>query len=426
MTKNNNNKNKQKQQAQIQSAIGKINGKGGYYSDKIVPLMRKIVPDGTFSNVGRTLGGLAGTSLGTMVAQPLAGGALGSAAGSTLGGKISQFLGFGKYTVKKNSLLKEGGSLAEGVPLPSFGVIGHETRVRHREFIGDVVASNSSFVYNLYTINPGMAATFPWLSTLAQSYQQYKFNGLVFEFVSTSSDITSGGALGSVILATQYDANALPYPDKLHMENSEYCVSAKPSLSQVHACECDPAVTSVPIKYIRSVNEDTSKGYDARMYDMGVLQVANKGVPSSSGTVLGELWVTYDVSLFKPELGVNAFDHAIIINGSSCSNTLIFGNNAGVTVSPPGAVTSSSGNSIVFTQAGSFFVALQIAGSGLTTPGTSSSTGSVQYLANSPTSGTTSLIELFTVKISAPNQTIAFDASGCSSVSSAIAYVCAY
>lgn len=406
-----------------------MSGHGGYYSDKIVPFMRSIVPDGTFSKVGSTLGGVAGTALGSYIAQPVAGSKLGSAAGSSLGGKLAQFLGFGKYTVRKNSLLKEGGSLAEGVPLPSFGLAGHETRVRHREYIKDIAVPGTPSAFSLqsFVINPGVSATFPWLASIAQNYQQYKINGLVFEFVTLSSDITSGGALGSMILATQYDSNANVYPDKIHMENSEYAVSCKPSVSQLHAVECDPQLTSVPIKYVRGIN-DTSSVFDSRMYDLGLFQVATQGLPGSSNTVLGELWVSYDVSLYKPEIGEQSFGGANIQSGGTVSKTAIFGSGPNyVNVAPAGAISIVDPNTLSFNTTGEFFVTLLMAGTGLTTPGTTASTlNTVGYISNSYLTGATNMIEVWSVKCTAAGQIMRFDATGSTSVSSSNIIVSSY
>jgi hypothetical protein len=123
--------------------------------------------------------------------------------------------------------------------------------------------------------------------------------GCIFEFKTLSSDITSGGALGSVVLATDYDSADASYASKVVMENSEYAVSAKPSVCQIHAVECDPAVTFSSIKFIRDA--PVPSGKDVRLYDMGNFQIAMEGLPTSSGT-LGELWVSYEVALYKPNL----------------------------------------------------------------------------------------------------------------------------
>jgi hypothetical protein len=419
MTKNNNNNKNNKQNNKLKKeAISVMHGQGGYYSDKIVPFMRSIIPDGTFAKAGNTLGGMAGGALGSYVAQPRAGAALGSAAGSQLGGKLAQFLGFGKYTVRKNSLLKEGGSLGEGVPLPSFGLVGHETRVRHREYIKDIVVPSTPSAFSLqsFVINPGQSQTFPWLASIAQNYQQYKVNGLVFEFVTLSSDITAGGALGSMILATQYDSNANVYPDKIHMENSEYAVSCKPSVSQLHAVECDPSLTSVPIKYIRSIN-DTSTQFDSRMYDLGLFQVATQGLPGSSGNVLGELWVSYDVSLYKPEIGSQVFQGANI-QGGSANKAAILGSAQTVLASPADSVVVADSNTILFNIPGKYLITMLLAGTGITTPGTTASTVAVSYISNSYLTSATNMIEVWSVVVTAAGQIMRFDATGSTSVSS--------
>jgi hypothetical protein len=138
---------------------------------------------------------------------------------------------------------------------------------------------------------------------VAARFQQYRFNGLIFEFKTLSSDITAGGALGAVVMSTNYDAVKRPFSNKLEMENSEYATSAKPSRSQIHVIECDPAMTQSKLLYCADVGKDDSLDIDPRFANLGNFQLATVGLPGSTGQVLGELWASYDVSLFKPDLG---------------------------------------------------------------------------------------------------------------------------
>jgi len=72
----------------------------------------------------------------------------------------------------------------------------------HREFIGDVPGS-VGFAVSQYSINPGLFGTFPWLSKIAGRYEQYKFESIRFEFVSSKPST----AAGRVTLAYDYDAS---------------------------------------------------------------------------------------------------------------------------------------------------------------------------------------------------------------------------
>lgn len=119
-------------------------------------------------------------------------------------------------------------------------------RIRHREFIQDV-SSSTSFVNQLFSINAGLASTFPWLSQIAPNFEQYKFHGLIFEFRSTSANAlnSTNTALGTVILGTDYNTAAAAFTSKQQMENNEWTCSTKPSLSVIHPIECAPSQNQV-------------------------------------------------------------------------------------------------------------------------------------------------------------------------------------
>lgn len=190
----------------------------------------------------------------------------------------------------------------EGVQIPEFHGTKHATIITHREYVQDIVVptTDTAFTNVTFSLNPGLSATFPWLAGVAANYDQYQILGMIWEFRTLSSDITAGGALGSVILATDYDTADLVYANKLEMENSEYCTSNKPSVDTVHCIECDPSLSFSPIKYIRS--GAVPSGKDVRLYDHGLFQIATQGLPGVAGTVIGELWCSYEIALYKPNL----------------------------------------------------------------------------------------------------------------------------
>ena len=129
---------------------------------------------------------------------------------------------------------------------------------------------------------------------------------MLVEFRSTAGDSVSStnSALGEVVLSTCYNS-ASPFTtssSKSALMNEEFAVSTKPSHSVIHAIECAPTQTPMDKLYTRSsasgVNPPAS-GTDIRLYDLGSLAVATFGQQAASVT-LGELWITYEVILFKP------------------------------------------------------------------------------------------------------------------------------
>jgi len=221
---------------------------------------------------------------------------LGTLAGHGILQVVKAITGFGDYRIQGNSLLE--GSLPPVIN--TSGMNGFI--VRHREYIGDITAT-TNFTPITYPINPGMITTFPWLSQIADSFEQYTLRGLIFEYKTMSSDALlsagTGTALGTVIMATQYNALNPPFVDKRTMENYEFANSSKPSLTFYHPVECLRRLTTVSELYVRTGVPPT--GSDIRLYDLGEFTIATQGMQVATG-VIGELWCTFEVEFFKPKL----------------------------------------------------------------------------------------------------------------------------
>lgn len=171
-------------------------------------------------------------------------------------------------------------------------------RIRNREYIGDI-NSSTSFVNRQYVCNPGLPATFPWLSSVAQNFEQYKFRGLMFEFVSTSADAlnSTNTALGQLIMTAEYNVSAPPYANLQQALNAMWSVSTKPSCSAMAPIECSGAQNPLDVLFVRT--GAVPPGQDQRFYDLANMQVMTNG--SQAVANVGQLWVTYDVELSKPQ-----------------------------------------------------------------------------------------------------------------------------
>lgn len=274
----------------------KIKGRGNYQTFNLRGMASKLdqvlsnIPKGTFAKKGAQMGAKYGV--------------LGALAGKGLGAGLAAVTGYGNYSVRSNSLSKVSTSVDM---IPQFVKNDHSIRVTHREFIKDLVVPNDPSVFSLesFLINPANKTLFPWLAAMAKQYSQYKIHGMVFAYKTMSSDITAGGALGTVIMATNYNAIDRAYSSKIEMENSEFAVSTKPSMSLVHAIECDPKYSGLDVLYVRDPSYETTDTNDRRFYDYGRFQLATTGLPGNTGTTMGELWVSYDIEFMKPILGGN-------------------------------------------------------------------------------------------------------------------------
>lgn len=321
----------------------KVSGRGAYRIGRSYVRGRGAynIPKNLLSatNIGSVLGGAGGAAIGTMLA-PGIGTKMGYGLGSELGrgaGKLFKDLtGWGDYTVKANSLL-----FPDHV-VPSFG--DDSIRVRKREFIADVNAS-TAFSNNVFPVNPGLSEVFPWLSSIANNFEQYRFNGLIFQFVSTSSDAiasTTDLGLGQVILASDYNAVDPAFVNAPQMLSSMFSNSGKPSENIMHAIECAPTDQAQKLYYVRS--GDVPAHSDLRLYDLCTFQLATQNMPAVySG--MGQLWVSYDVTFCKSvqnnQLGFDINTDKYQISGAvggtplGTSQTLVAGSNLGTTISQP-------------------------------------------------------------------------------------------
>lgn len=238
----------------------------------------------------RDTGGIIGTAVGGMFGNKN----FGRGVGKWLGTGIGSVFGSGDYTLA--GATPSYNVLANGNQIPKFSSSSQTNIVCHREYLGDI-SGTTAFNINSYPLNPGSTATFPWLSSIAINYQQYKFHGLIFEFRSLLTDFVTSGTPGVVVMATNYNADDTLYTSKQEMENSEFALSVKPTLSLMHGVECADQQTFAPIKFVRDTSIVSSE--DLKTYDLGNFMLATQGNPLVG---LGELWVTYCVEFFKPIL----------------------------------------------------------------------------------------------------------------------------
>lgn len=224
--------------------------------------------------------------------MPKAGPSVGAQLGDFAQSWLSKITGLGEYKIQGNSLL-------HGSQVPAMHSAKDGFRIRHREYIGDI-SSSIAFANSSYEVNPGLDETFPWLSSIAQNFEEYSIEGMIVEFKSTSADAlnSTNTALGTIVICAEYNVHQAAYVNKQQMENSLFCVSGKPSESLIMPIECDPKQNPFKIQYVRT--GDVPSGQDKRLYDLCNFQVASVG--SQAAAVVGELWVSYDIVLRKPQL----------------------------------------------------------------------------------------------------------------------------
>jgi hypothetical protein len=298
------NKSKKAKQQKLARAMSNLSLK---------PKKKKATP---FSDAGA----IVGQKLGSMFNLPYLGGV-----GKWLGSGIGQIFGSGDYQMV--GLPPNYNVLTSSRQIPKFETSERTNIVCHREYIGDVNGT-SAFYNREYRINPGNKEMFPWLSSVAQNYQQYRIHGMIVEFRPLITDYVLDGKPGVVVMATNYNADAPGYRSRIDMENSEYAVSVKPTMPLVHAIECSPAETPITRLYVSEGEPPSNQDY--RLYDLGKFQFATQA--NSVTDTIGELWVSYCIEFFKPVLDTTSaasnenFAQYLTINGSTYTSTYPLGN----------------------------------------------------------------------------------------------------
>lgn len=279
----------------------------------------------TTPNVGghllRAAGGLAGSYLGAMFGVP----SIGDGIGTGLGASLSRWIGWGDYKLSKNSLVNG--------PLPGMHSNNRSVMVRHVEYVGDIKTGPVAGALNsqYFPINPGYELTFPWLSTMAQNYQQYKIKGMIFCYKSTSGDALSSTntALGSVMMSTQYRAGAPNFTSKTQILQEDFSSDGRPSETMFHGIECNPRDSPLSVHYIRSGALNASD--DVEKYDLGLFSIHTTGGQAANISI-GELWVSYEIELIKPQYASlrnpnSSYFHGWNAASSNVDTTHPFGSN---------------------------------------------------------------------------------------------------
>lgn len=178
------------------------------------------------------------------------------------------------------------------------------TIIRHREYLGAITTAPvaGQFRIQTYPLNPAQALTFPWLSTIAQNYEEYKPNGLSFEFRSTASDAIASStnlALGQIMMCTQYDPTDPIFSDDVSLLNYTWAQSGKVSDTVQHFVECDPKQS--PLSHLYTRSDAPANDTDLRFSDFGTFSIASSGLQGTN-VQIGQLWVTYEFIMYKPKI----------------------------------------------------------------------------------------------------------------------------
>jgi len=230
---------------------------------------------------------------------------LGALLGEGAQSLFSHVFGLGEYKIKANSLL---GAIDVGTSPPCVRNVhkGEGMTLRHREYLGELIsgtivspATTTPFTLQSFNINPGNSSLFPFLAKLAEQFQEYSINGMIVEIKSEASEYAANVSLGTTFMSASYQSLDPAPSSKIELENMEYAVSAKSSKTIIMPIECARANDVLTHLYV-AIDSDYQGG-DKRFSDLGTLYIGSQGINASS-VPLGEIWVSYDITLFKPHI----------------------------------------------------------------------------------------------------------------------------
>lgn len=194
--------------------------------------------------------------------------------------------------------------------VPNIANDGGMVRVRHREYITDIVVDPDGAAFTVFNLQPGDAKAFPWLSNLANRFQQYKLLGGVFEYVTLCGNAVSAAvpALGAINVVVQYDVTRDYMYDQRDILNTYYSNSGVISTDLMLSLECETTEQPCQVYMIRDPNPELEQPDDSRWYDFGRIELSIRGAPRDphgGHYVAGQLWFTYDILLIKPCVHTN-------------------------------------------------------------------------------------------------------------------------
>jgi len=174
-----------------------------------------------------------------------------------------------------------------------------QIRLRECEYINEFSSSGTSINTHFdQLINPCNSSVFPYLSTIANSFEQYIIHKLKF-YVKTEATTSTPG---SVMLVCNYDPSASAFTTKQQIMEYEGAVRGAPWQSSVeYTYRPKNALNRKMFNLYGSLPSSVS----VNDYYAGRMQMFSTNV--TTGLIVGELYVEYDISLMEPVNSANMY-----------------------------------------------------------------------------------------------------------------------
>lgn len=207
----------------------------------------------------------------------------------TIGRKNRRFRPYDNNSMNNRTVIAPV-AMATGASYPSARATKSRSKsITNRELVG-TLNGNVNLTVLTFPINPGLANTFPWLSSQAVNWQQYRFRKLCFHFITRVGSNTAG----TMILSPDYNPiDPVPNTEQVAMDTQD-AVENVPWRD--FSCFLDVGAMHEigPRKTVRTQNV----AGDLAAFDCGNLHVCAVGM--ADGSAVGKLWVEYEIDFFVP------------------------------------------------------------------------------------------------------------------------------
>jgi hypothetical protein len=176
----------------------------------------------------------------------------------------------------------------------SFG--GGKTIIKHSEYVADIDGSTGFATPLTLNCNPGLSASFPWLSQIANAYEKFCIKQIQYRYAPEAPTTVTG----AVFLSPEYNPQDVAPVSKQETFQNEDTVRTVP---------WEPVVCKIPTKYLKVYNDyfvrpgNLPANQDLKTYDPLVLYVCTQG--QANANLLGEIWVDYQIELINPQGNLN-------------------------------------------------------------------------------------------------------------------------
>lgn len=197
--------------------------------------------------------------------------------------------------------------IADGMPFPLIKSHRHQSTIMDTEYIMDVYGTTQPYTQTTFRINPGIARSFPQLSSLCMNMVEYRMEQLEYCYKPViTSMLGSNPNLGYVGLSMVFDTSSPPFTDKQQFLQSSDTVSAR-SDQVIHLKVNLNDISPTKYRYVSQGGYGESYNHlfqplngvaDRKMEDYGVVVVAT-GNNAVNDEMIGELYVKYKFSFRK-------------------------------------------------------------------------------------------------------------------------------